>query len=229
MIVGVISPSRVMFGRIRAQLPEGVEVVRLYSHENLVARCQEVGVQLLFYDLDAESGRTLSAARWRALGNEQGPAVIWIAHESSLDLQVKARRSGVMALLVSTEDMDERIAHISTVRLREIAPMAQDEVSVRTFGETVVTIRGKSVALTRTEYHILRLLIDHKGRFVSTQTITQAVWGADATERKDDLYVYMARLRDKLEEHPSRPTLIRSSRGFGYAFNGDVWLHHHFA
>lgn len=218
-----------MFGRVRAHVSEGAQVIRLYSHEDLVARCQETGVSLLFYDHDQTSLAPRVAQMWRELTALPGLAVVCLTHELTLDLQARAKRSGLMAVLADGEEFGTAVGQICAIRQREIAPKAEDEIAIRTFGETVVTLRGKTVALTRTEYHILRLLIDRKGGFVSTQTLTQSVWGADVTERKEDLYVYIARLREKLEQNPFRPQLIRSSRGFGYAFNGEVWLQHDFA
>lgn len=230
MQVAIVSSSRVMFGRIRAQLPEGVQVARLYAHEDMVARCQENNIHLLFYDMAEErvaSSRIINL--WRALVAIKDIALVGIVRESNPAFQLQAMRTGMMALLVEDESLDAEIGRICGIRKRELHPQDSDEVVIRTFGEAVVSIRGQTVSLTRTEYHILRMLVDRKGAFVSTQTLTQGVWGADALERKEDLYVYISRLRDKLEENPTHPQLIRSSRGFGYAFLGEVSVHHRFA
>jgi two-component system KDP operon response regulator KdpE len=79
-----------------------------------------------------------------------------------------------------------------------------------------VTVRGKEVKLTPTEYSFLRLLIRNAGRVVTQRQILTEVWGPKAVEQTHYLRVYAAHLREKLELDPARPELIQTEPGVGY-------------
>ena len=76
---------------------------------------------------------------------------------------------------------------------------------------------GREVELTRTEEAVLDCLFWYSPRAVGITTLTDFVWGADATpEKRSMVRVYMGYLRTKLKA--SRRVVIRTVRGVGYAF-----------
>jgi len=79
-----------------------------------------------------------------------------------------------------------------------------------------ITVRGKEVKLTPTEYSFLRLLVRNAGRVVTQRQILTEVWGPKAVEQTHYLRVYAAHLREKLEADPARPELILTEPGIGY-------------
>jgi len=79
-----------------------------------------------------------------------------------------------------------------------------------------ITVRGKEVKLTPTEYSFLRLLVRNAGRVVTQRQILTEVWGPNAVEQTHYLRVYAAHLREKLEADPARPELILTEPGVGY-------------
>jgi len=60
--------------------------------------------------------------------------------------------------------------------------------------------------------------MSRRGIVFSREQLLDAVWGLDKAVTDRTVDVYILRLRQKLEEDPSNPTLIRSVRGFGYSF-----------
>jgi two-component system KDP operon response regulator KdpE len=84
--------------------------------------------------------------------------------------------------------------------------------------------RGDDEAhLTPTEYKLLAALIRHAGRVVTHRQLLQEVWGANYADQSHYLRVYMAQLRHKLEEDPTRPRLLITEPGVGYRFrDGEV-------
>jgi len=74
----------------------------------------------------------------------------------------------------------------------------------------------KEVNLTSTEGHILHHLMKNAGHVVTHSSLAEAVWGEDYEGGTDSLKVYIRRLREKLEEDPSRPQLILVRSGVGY-------------
>jgi two-component system KDP operon response regulator KdpE len=81
-----------------------------------------------------------------------------------------------------------------------------------------VTVNGREVKLTATEYNLLRFLVRHAGKVLTHRQILREVWGPGHDEHTHYLRVYVAHLRDKLETDPSRPELILTEAGVGYRF-----------
>lgn len=79
-----------------------------------------------------------------------------------------------------------------------------------------VEVAGKSVGLTRKEYALLLALVEAGGRILTHSTLLERVWGNGHREDVEYLRVAVRALRLKIEEDPSRPTLIRNEPGVGY-------------
>ena len=80
----------------------------------------------------------------------------------------------------------------------------------------LVTVSGKQVKLTATEYALLRLLVQHAGKVLTHRQILREVWGPQYEEETPYLRVYVAQLRHKLEADPANPTLLITEPGVGY-------------
>jgi two-component system KDP operon response regulator KdpE len=80
----------------------------------------------------------------------------------------------------------------------------------------VVTVQGKSVRLTATEYALLQLFIRHAGKVLTHRQILKEVWGPNYVEQTHYLRVYLAHLREKLERDPAQPELFITEPGVGY-------------
>ena len=75
--------------------------------------------------------------------------------------------------------------------------------------------RGKLIALTRTEYLLLELLLRHAGRVLSREFIIDRVWGFDREIESNTLDAFVKKLRHKVDDD-SEEKLIQTVRGFGY-------------
>jgi len=80
----------------------------------------------------------------------------------------------------------------------------------------LVTVSGKQVKLTATEYALLRLLVQHAGKVLTHRQILREVWGPQYEDKTEYLRVYVAQLRHKLEADPANPTLLVTELGVGY-------------
>lgn len=81
-----------------------------------------------------------------------------------------------------------------------------------------VTVRGKTVELTPTEFNLLVYLMRHAGKVLPHRVILQNVWGPEYGNEAEYLRVYMGRLRQKVEVDPLNPCYIKTERGVGYLF-----------
>jgi len=84
-----------------------------------------------------------------------------------------------------------------------------------------VTLHGKPVSLTATEFRLLEFLMSRPGVVYSREQLLDAVWGHDRAVTDRTVDVYILRLRQKLEGEDKSLSFIRSVRGFGYSFNED--------
>ncbi len=83
-------------------------------------------------------------------------------------------------------------------------------------GRPEVTVAGRAVTLTPTEYDLLKALISHAGRVLTHRHLLTAVWGADSTEGAHLLHVNISNLGRKLEADPARPRFIQTEPEVGY-------------
>ena len=77
---------------------------------------------------------------------------------------------------------------------------------------------NKIVKLTSTEFSLLALLAKNEGRVLTHQFILKEVWGMGYIDQTQYLRVFIAQLRKKVEDDPTRPRLLNTESGIGYRF-----------
>ena len=80
---------------------------------------------------------------------------------------------------------------------------------------------GAETVLSALEYRLLLLFATNAGKLVTRDMIRDALWDDAGTYIEENtLSVYIKRLRDKIEDDPSRPSIIQTVRGLGYKARG---------
>lgn len=74
------------------------------------------------------------------------------------------------------------------------------------------------IKLTTTEFSLLSLLARNEGRVLTHQYILKEIWGVHFTNQTQYLRVFVAQLRKKIEDHPSKPKFLNTESGIGYRF-----------
>ncbi|MCK4832316.1 MAG: winged helix-turn-helix transcriptional regulator, partial [Anaerolineales bacterium] len=82
-----------------------------------------------------------------------------------------------------------------------------------------MVIGDRTIILTPKEFEILRLLINHAGKVLSTDAILSRAWGPEMIGDPNLIKQYIYRLRQKLEPDPSSPRYLHTIRGVGYYFD----------
>ena len=98
---------------------------------------------------------------------------------------------------------------------------AQSVVEIRHLSVDTVkgTVRksGEEVFLSALEYRLLLVFLSHKGMILSRSKLLEEIWDAAGDFVSDNtLTVYIKRLREKIEEDPQNPEIIKTVRGLGY-------------
>ena len=83
----------------------------------------------------------------------------------------------------------------------------------------IVTVRGKRIDLTPTEFKLLSCMVRNEGRVLPHRYLLTEVWGPEYADEVDYVKLYVRYLRLKLEENPSDPTYILTEWGVGYRFS----------
>jgi two-component system response regulator RegX3 len=81
-----------------------------------------------------------------------------------------------------------------------------------------LVVQGNPVSLPLKEFELLELLMLNAGRVLTRGQIIDRVWGSDYFGDTKTLDVHIKRLRSKIEDNPSEPTMIVTVRGLGYRF-----------
>ena len=85
-----------------------------------------------------------------------------------------------------------------------------------------VTKNGSEIILTALEYRLLLALLNHEGQTLTRNQLLEEIWDVAGDFVNDNtLTVYVKRLRDKIEDDPQDPKIIRTVRGLGYRVGRD--------
>ena len=79
-----------------------------------------------------------------------------------------------------------------------------------------VTVDGEPVRLTPTEYSMLLLLVQNKGKVFSTEQIFSAVWNEPSYGADNIVAVHIRHIREKIEINPREPRYLKVVWGLGY-------------
>ncbi len=82
---------------------------------------------------------------------------------------------------------------------------------------------GVQVNLTPLEFRLCEVLLSHRGQVLSREQLLQVLWDIDGEFIDDNtLSVHIRRIREKLEDDPSKPIYIVTVRGVGYRWGGEA-------
>ena len=112
----------------------------------------------------------------------------------------------------------EVMARVKAVLGRTAGPKSAGltfEALVMNTDSKTVTIDAEPIALTRTEYDLLRLFLEHRGQTFTRQELLEKVWPQDVIVTERTVDVNITRLRKKLHHYAA---CLVSRTGFGYCF-----------
>jgi DNA-binding response OmpR family regulator len=82
----------------------------------------------------------------------------------------------------------------------------------------LVYVNGQEVALANKEYDLLLFLVQNGNRVFSKEELFERIWGLDAYGDTTTVTVHIARIREKIETAPGKPSYIHTVWGAGYRF-----------
>jgi two-component system, OmpR family, KDP operon response regulator KdpE len=152
------------------------------------------------------------------------PVLVLTARADEVDTVV-GLDAGADDYVTKPFSIDELLARIRAVTRRKI-PM--ENTRQLRIGRWAVDLVDRAVhdpdapevavRLTKTEWQLLEALARNPGKLISQRQLLQDVWGPTYQDETQYLRQYMAQLRRKLEDDPSRPRHLITEPGMGYRF-----------
>ena len=151
--------------------------------------------------------------------------IIMLSARGDEEDKVKCLELGADDYLTKPFGVAELIARVRAVfRRTEAAATTSTQPSFTAgdiqinFAKRQVTVAGKEVKLTPTEYALLQELVLNAGKVLTHTHLLNKVWGLEYREERQYLHVFIRRLRAKLETDPRNPRYITAVPGVGYQF-----------
>jgi two-component system, OmpR family, KDP operon response regulator KdpE len=152
----------------------------------------------------------------------QKPIIILSVRNSEDDI-IAALDSGANDYITKPFRTLELLARIrSALRKRDVS----NDIPSLTFGSLTIDLpnhiarkNGEILKLTSTEFSLLALLAKNSGRVLTHQNILKEIWGYGYIGQTQYLRVFVAQLRKKIEDDPSKPKLLITESGIGYRFH----------
>ena len=171
----------------------------------------------------ASSGEDACAVLQQISDNAAVPIIV-LARRHDPDECMRLLDLGAVDYVVKPFSMEELLARVRVaLRTRQASARAVDQEPIFQTGELtidfaqrMVMVAGQSVSLSKTEFKLLRVLAQHAGMVLSHEVLLERVWGAAYSQEIEFVWVYIRRLRRKIEPDPSNPCYILTVPGVGY-------------
>ena len=142
--------------------------------------------------------------------------------------KVQMLQIGADDYVVKPFSLPELHARILAVLRRSRMPVSSNESSEFSSGglkinyrSHQVTVAGKEIELTATEFSLLKELASHSGEVMTHRRLLHSVWGPEYGDEREYVRVFVNRLRQKLGDDPALPRFIKTEAGVGYQFIKD--------
>ena len=147
--------------------------------------------------------------------------VIFISGYGRDETIARALEIGAVDYIVKPFSPTELTARVRAALRKEdeAEPFVLGDLTIR-YEQREVTMAGRPVRLTVTEYELLRVLSLNAGRVSTYDMLVRQVWGERATDDTKLVRTFIKKLRSKLGDDAARPIYILTERGVGYRMAG---------
>lgn len=149
--------------------------------------------------------------------------VIMLCDTCDEDERVRLFDLGADDLVTKPFGMKELLARVRSLLRRAAATEPSPRQAIFTTGELTidytqhqVLLQGRPIQLSRTEYKLLTTLAQNVGMVLTHELLLERVWGAEYNRDVDFIWVYISRLRRKIESDSRHPRYILTIPDVGY-------------
>ncbi|WP_022886079.1 response regulator transcription factor [Glaciibacter superstes] len=201
---------------------EGYEVTIAADGPTALAEFDRLGADLILLDLMLPGIPGTEVCR-EIRTRSSVPIIMLTAKDSEVDIVV-GLELGADDYVTKPYSSRELLARIRAVMRRQIEQDNEDD-GVLTAGTVrmdierhTVAVNGTEVPMPLKEFELLELLMRNAGRVLTRGQLIDRVWGTDYFGDTKTLDVHIKRIRSRIEETSSEPTMLVTVRGLGYRF-----------
>lgn len=207
---------------------EGYETVTAFDGREAITKFEEENPDLIILDLMLPELDGLEVAK-EVRKTSHIPIIMLSAKDSEFDkvigLEIGAddyvtKPFSNRELLARVKAHLRRTENIETAVAEENASASNSEITIGDLkilpDAFVAQKRGEDIELTHREFELFHHLATHMGQVMTREYLLETVWGYDYFGDVRTVDVTIRRLREKIEDTPSRPEYILTRRGVGY-------------
>ncbi|KJC65222.1 two-component system, OmpR family, response regulator RegX3 [Agreia bicolorata] len=201
---------------------EGYTVTVAADGPAAIAEFDRGGVELVLLDLMIPGIPGTEVCR-EIRTRSSVPIIMLTAKDSEIDIVV-GLELGADDYVTKPYSTRELLARIRAVMRRQTEPSDLAEPVLESgpvqmdIERHTVRVNGVDTAMPLKEFELLELLLRNAGRVLTRGQLIDRVWGSDYFGDTKTLDVHIKRIRSKIEDVPSEPTLLVTVRGLGYRF-----------
>ncbi|MHB0868276.1 MAG: response regulator transcription factor [Chloroflexota bacterium] len=208
---------------VRAVLEaDGFGVLTAANGEEALRQAEEAQPDLVLLDV-LLPGQLDGFQVCRAIREHSPVPVIMLTAKAQENDRLRGFDAGADDYLTKPFSSRELLARVRAVLRRSRSAEQPQGGQVITAGDLTVdlsqrrvTVKGREVVLTATEYRLLAELAQHAGKVLLHEELLSRVWGPDYRDEVEYLRAYVRYLRRKIEEDPAQPRHLISRPGIGY-------------
>ncbi len=218
----VVDDDRDIVQTIKGNLElDGYEVLSASDGHSCLQMAREQRPDLVILDLNLPDIDGIKACQ--IMRREYDFPIIMLTAREGVSDKVLGLECGADDYIVKPFNSLELSARIKSILKRVERSLVNDQYEFEdlsiNFKSKTITVRGKNVKLTKTEFELLSLFVSYPGEVLSREFIQQQIWRDSQlyqTSRAVDVHVQ--RLRKKIESEVDKPEYIITVAGVGYKF-----------
>ncbi|GAC1366432.1 MAG: response regulator transcription factor [Ktedonobacteraceae bacterium] len=210
----------------RGLVAHGYEVLTANSGEIALETIEQQRPDLLLLDLNLPGISGLEVCKQLRAQSELPPIIVITVRNKERD-KVRALDMGADDYVSKPFGINEVLARIR-VALRHAShffPASEASITIGPlmvdFTQHLVSVNGQDIKLTPTEFDLLKIFIQHRGKIMTQHMLLTQIWGTSHDTKSHYLHVYIGHLRRKIEPDPAHPRFLTTISGVGYRFNDD--------
>ena len=194
---------------------EGFAVESASTQAKAGEKLREGDYILALLDISLAAGNGFAVCRQ---AKEAGLPVIFLTASADEGSVVKGLDMGADDYIAKPFRPRELLSRINNVlrHYRQASTVTIGNLTVDT-DRGIVKKNGQELFLSALEYRLLVLFINNRGVVLSRNRLLEDIWDVAGDFVNDNtLTVYIKRLREKIEDDPAKPEIIKTLRGIGY-------------
>lgn len=195
---------------------EGYNIIKASSAKEALSKLN-ASINLVILDITLPDGNGFDICK-KIKGEMDIPIIFLTAKDEEKDV-VQGLELGADDYVIKPFRLKELISRIRTILRRYNSESEKSNIIkikdiTINIDKSIVYKNGEEVELTALEYRILLMLFNNSNQIITREQILEKIWDIAGNFVNDNtLTVYIKRIREKIEEDPANPSIIKTVRG----------------